>query len=368
MKHFKYFLTALLFAATLASCSDSDPNVDPDPGTGTGTGTDTVEPLPADLGDMLNHFQDKFGLTVKYEFAASEWEPVSIGKVYPYTAVTDTAKVKILLNYLNDQVFSLFPNGVIARYMPPKILLVDSLYNTFVYNDKITPERLETRYTLPGNVTGDYLVIGNVGARLNTSAADFKYNMISLIVDRLLFNQSLPELIEIKNITENAAAAVGRAIYLASGSVHNLNYPYWDGRAGAVDTWTLGASEPPADIYKIERTHWLGLGILNMGRPGYRGYTDEEIWGLRQISFAYSRGTIRQDFADFVAFILTKTPAERETFLATVAANRNCDPLDNGGSDTRFPHGGEVGAQAMRDKITAVRAYFKNNLGFDLPE
>lgn len=375
MKHFKYFLTALLFAATFASCSDTDPNTDPgtDPGTG-----ETTESLPASLGGMLNHFQDKFGLTVKYEFTTSEWEPVSNGEVFSYTAVTDTGKVKELLVYLNDRILSLFPEEVIARYMPPKILLVDSLYNTFTYEDRVNSVSWEKRYTLPGNTTGDYLVLGDVGARLNTSAPDFKASMISLFVDRLLYNQNLPALTEFEDRTKKALTDVGASYSMDIGGKPYLiaiNYPYWDGKAGsATRTWMEGGtSEFSGDIYEIKKTQWQGRGILNMGRPGYTGFSQSESMSIVYHYLYYTKGTVRQDFADFAALILTKTPAEREAIFSAVETNLTYSSCSSGtycveGNDTRFPYGGATGAQCMRDKVGMVKAYFSNNLGFSLPE
>jgi hypothetical protein len=267
--------------------------------------------------------------------------------------------------------------------MPAKILIVDSLYQTFTFEDAVAepPVNWSERHTLPGNVTGDYLVIANAGARLDTAAADFKYNLISLVVERMLFNQNLPEPIELKDVTERVAGERQLVIYInVNGTpiVNGPNYPYWDGKPNSGTVVWLTSLDPGEDpLAPIVKTKWNGLSILNMGRKGFYGFSRKVYFGIELRSVYYSKGTLKQDFADFAALIFTKTPAQREAFFAAVEANKECvrqdpDPskpyIAEDGRDLRTPYGDTEGANGMREKVGLVKAYFKANLGFDMPE
>jgi len=390
MKRFKLIFGVFLVAAvTFTACSDNDP--DPNGGEEKNEGGGITGRRPADLTGMLNYFSSEYGLSIKYDFQPPadpgnketyplDFNPVSSGDVFPYTVATDTAKVKILLSYLEDRVFGLFPEGVIATYLPTKIFLVDSLYNTYVYDDLTSNPAVywERRYTLPGNVTGDYLVIGDVGARLDTSSVDFRYNLISLVVERMLFNQTLPEPNEILAVTEKVADQRGCGIY-SNGKPYPLNYPYWNGNPSDIGRyWASFTTSWKGDPDEVVMTLWNGLSILNMGRIGYTRYRDYLLLGLvRTVWLYYNKGTVKQDFADFAALIFTKTPTEREALFASVEANEKCLPAtydpakpytSPDGRDLRFPFGGKEGADGMREKVGLVKAYFKTNLKMDLPD
>ncbi|MDR1527558.1 MAG: hypothetical protein LBS46_07835 [Dysgonamonadaceae bacterium] len=335
------------------------------------------------VGTTLDRLEEDWGIAVKSRFEPKEYSPVSEGYEFPYTEA-DSTKVDEFLGFFERQILSIFPQKLFQNKMPPKVLLVDSLYNTFTYNDKNAkpPEKWEKRYTLPGNVTGEYLVIGNIGERLDTTSAQLRFDLISLLVERLLNNKEFPEPNELRAVSEAVASQIKLTIFDARGGIFSFNYPYWSGKT--TDTgksWSAAATVPVEDKFKIEKTLWQGLGILNMGRRGYASYEDATLLGYRIISFDYSRGTLRQDFADFAALILTTTPAEREAIFAAVEANTAClyskyDPakaetqpwITTDDRDTRFPFGGKAGADAMREKVRLVKAYFKTHLNMTLPE
>jgi hypothetical protein len=373
MKQFVPLYLAIWFFVSLFSCEDrNDGIVDfSDP---TDYASDTISKI-------LRTYSEKWELNIRSSFTSTEWETVSSGYVFSYTEVRDIEKTAAFMQYLENNIFSLFPEKMIKEYFPPKIFLVDSLYNVYTYDDQMSepPVYWEKRYTIPGNVTGDYLAIGDVGERFDPADPEVKFNLISLIVERLLFNHNMPDPDELRAVTEKVADQIGLAIY-SMGQPNSMLYPYWDGDATSTSRTWIAASGIDLDP-SVTMTLWQGLGILNMGRRGDTGFSDRSYSGIRIVSPSYSKGTLNQDFADFAALIFTKTPAEREAFFAAVEANTTCmyadyDPntaaekpwISPDNRDLRYPFGGKAGADAMREKVNLVKQYFKQNLNFDLPD
>jgi hypothetical protein len=384
MKKVPLSLIALLIAAlcfTATSCEevvDDIPIVD----TPVDTVPDVIPSGPKSLAALIQWFDDEYGVQFRYQFVATDWEPVSSGRTFAYTSATDTTSIKKMLVYIENNVFSALTKPVVSRYMPTKILLVDSLILPYVYSDLLSSPSVEwtENRALPGNVTGDYLVLGNVAPRLDTTSAQLRYDLISLFVERMLFTTSLPEPLELRDVTERIAATIGCGIFSSLGT-KTLNYPYWDGTASFLGKhWLAGASEMPADpVAEGQRkTMWQGLGILNMGRIGDEEFDAELVLGIiAYVSWTPCKGTIRQDFADIAALIFTKTPAEREAIFSDIAANISCaygTPsasapwVTEDNRDTRFPYGGQEGANGLREKVALVKTYFRTHLELTLPE
>jgi hypothetical protein len=227
-------------------------------------------------------------------------------------------------------------------------------------------------------VTDRYLAIGNVNTHFDTNDAGLKEELISAVVERLLSNDYLPPLTDFVNATEDALKACKVQWQIAIGNTISLfavNYPYWNGISSALyKTWNME---------KEDYTRWLAWSVLKPGRCGYMGFNDDSKMGIRLTSYEYDKGTIQKDFGDFTAFILTKTPAEKEAFYAAVAAHnelpdasadmieKNQDYLvyrDGKYYDGRFPYyGGEIGANAIRKKVEIVKSWWQG-LGITLKE
>jgi hypothetical protein len=215
--------------------------------------------------------------------------------------------------------------------------------------------------------------------------------MMSLFVDRLSYNTNLPKLDDFRQITEDATHAAGAAWEIVSGTVIgkiSANYPYWDGLASTGSATERSNGAHWSSYGSRDKTPWLGRGIRKVGRSGCNAYTNKNLMGILLEYYSFVKATVRQDFGDFAAFVITTPAAEREAFYAQVEANKSCNygspsqdmlsgekpipdhlfqvPPDTSWYDGRFPYGGTIGADAMRQKDAYVRNYFKNNLQIEL--
>lgn len=344
MKHFKFFILLAFFATAFVACDLSDPGDEVPPP----AGFDLVDDSPA--GERIKQAIEDYDMLFRYQFSDVEYGYNWTGSItsLSYTPATDQEAIIKVIDYIEDEVFSIFPEGFIKQYMPPTVLLVDSLKMHYKHNDQLSDPVVtyEYDYSIAGNVTAGNLVVANVNSRFNNPpSATLKGELVSLFVERLLANANVawPE----------KFVALTDSIYGTSipSLVYNSNYPYWDGDFSAIKTWTA-----LTEGY----TGWWGRGILNMGRLGNMSYSGQAYGSIMITSYGYARGTAAQDFGDYVAFILTKTPAEKQAFYDTVAAV----PVP----DARYPEGGPIAVSAIKRKVQLVKDYFKENFNVELRE
>jgi hypothetical protein len=308
------------------------------------------------LRDTMARLEEDYGVAFEWDFFASDYSPVGTGTALPYTKVTDYGKVLELTQYVERRVFSFFTPAFIKEYMPRNVFLVDSLISVYRYNDEVAEVTWTQNRTLTGNITDRYMVLGNVGERLDTAAPGLQEELLSLFIEYFFSNNRMPPIPDgIKAATEQAATEANAVIFL-SGKPNN-NYPYLGGGIGApyIRTWA-GVG------YDSTATPWLGRGILKMGRLGMVAYEHAMLLGIDLRAYEIYMGTLAQDFADFAAFILLHSPEEREAFYAQVEASSKVYEYAPYPPDTRFPYGGLPGAKAMRTKDRIVSDYLREIL------
>jgi hypothetical protein len=392
---FSFFPLALLLALTVASCEDDlVDNLTDDP-TISGDTSHIVPPRYLSLSALTQWFEDEYSISFITQFDEEDYLVISEGMPMTCTFATDTTRIKRLLYYIGDNVLNIFPARVVAKYMPPTIYIVDSLKSPFSFTDDLSnpakPDRRSWFIPITGQTTSDYLVIGNAGPRFDDKKEGLREELISLFVDRLLYNTTLPDIEAFQKITEDATTAAGASWVTVSGNVvfwSGNNYPYWDGRMHDILIGEASSGSTWVNYYNADDTPWLGRGIRKMGRAGYVGFSNRNLFGIAYKSFSYMKATVKQDFGDFVAFVVTTPPAEREAFYAQVDADKTCAlgglsddersgekpipdhlfqiPPDTTWYDGRFPYAGTLGANAMREKDAYVKAYFKANLNINL--
>jgi hypothetical protein len=337
---------------------------------------------PSELKETFAHYEEDYGLELKTAFSIEEFSTINSGEVLHYTPTSDVEGITKLLSYMEDSVLSYFPKEFLQEYMPRTSLLVDSLNVLFTYNDTYSDPKVQWSEHRPitGYVTDQYVVLGNASSRFNPTAAELKAELISLIVERLFGNKDrLPSIADFVKVTEEAVTASGAVFYTEYGSYMGMNYPYLDGPGTSYSTSWYATS----DIF----TPWLGRGVLKSGRLGHVDFSDETMFGYRLTSHGFNKGTTTKDFADFTAFILTTTAAEKEAFYNNVAANDSLTQIPDSTAakyatsnpirlvvrdgkyyDGAFPNtGGPIGAKAIRDKVAIVKAWWQQ-LGLPLKE
>jgi hypothetical protein len=188
----------------------------------------------------------------------------------------------------------------------------------------------------------------------------------------MMANKNLPNhpIAAFELLTDNFYKAVLQAFTTFWSIIYPMYYPYWDGDYGNMVTW-IEQGESPADS-----TEWLGRAVLKYGRLGVNEMDYQKFQGVLMETTYFSRGTVEQDFGDYVAFILTKTAIEKEAFYADVAARRNTARqvvnVETGktGSDNRngYPHGGSPAVEVIKQKVDLVKNWFQNSLNITLQE
>ncbi|MDR3329606.1 MAG: hypothetical protein LBS63_05855 [Prevotellaceae bacterium] len=388
-----------LMLAGAVACEALAPDAEANAPTGSDDTSHLVPPRYLSLSALTKWFEEEYSINFICQFDSADYLYVSEGVPLPYTPATDSSRIKRLLYYLGDEVLNVFPARTVAKYMPPTIYLVDSLKETYTFRDDIAnpakPVNESWAYSITGQTTGDYLVIGNAGPRFDDKKEGLREELLSLFVDRLSYNTSLDKLDDFRKITEDATHAAGAVWEIMLGGVLakvSSNYPYWDGlaKSGSASSSTERSSGSNWSSYDTDdKTHCLGRGIRKVGRSGCTGYSYYRgITGAIYKVYNFIKATVRQDFGDFAAFVITTPAAEREAFYARVEADKSCNyttlsqdmrsgekpipdyyfqaPPDTGWYDARFPFAGTLGAEAMRQKDAYVKNYFKTNLQIDL--
>jgi hypothetical protein len=349
MKQIKY-ITLLAFAASmLVACDLSDPNDSVEiPG-----GFELDDDSPAGL--RIKKAMEDNGVMFRYQFSDVDYSYDWTSSItsLSYTPATDQASIIKVIDYIEQEIFSIFPAGFIKEYMPPTILLVDSLKMLYTYDDRLSepPVQYTYNYSIIGNVASGNMVIANVNSDFNNPpSATLKEDLISLFVERLLANSKLP--------WPDEFAAVSDALFAASG-LSSSYQPYWDGDFTSIKSWGL---------YMADFTDWWGRAVLKTGRLGDMGYSASSMFSYIIIYYNLSKGTVGQDFGDYVAFILTKTAAEKQAFYDMVAARPLTQDVPGYNPDPRTPQGGPPAVEAMKHKVQLVKNYFKENFNVELKD
>jgi hypothetical protein len=395
MKRTAFFPLALMLALTV-SCQKTPTDDTADAPVAPTDTTRLVPPRYLTLAALTQWFEDEYSINFILQVKDDGYMHVSEGVPLPYTPATDTSRIKRLLYYIGDNELSIFPARTVAKYMPPTIYLVDSLKETYSLLDELsTPgktDRRSWRYPIAGQSTGDYLVIGNAGTRFDERNEGLREELLSLFIDRMLYNNSLPAIDAFRKFSEDATLASGIVWESSSGGYTFLypdNYPYWDGQASTTSTTTRSSGDSWAASAKTH-TPWNGRSVLKVGRAGCNGYEARNLMGITYAVYLFVKPTLRQDFGDFASFIISTSAAERETFYAQVEANKTCNtrrltedersgakpipdtyfqlPPDTLWYDSRFPYGGTHAANAMRLKDAYVKAYLNDNLQVNAKE
>jgi hypothetical protein len=340
----KYAIIMPLFLLWIVACDRSDPS-----------GTVSVfvnEELDAGdlVGQRIKEMQDKYDIVFRYDFKDSElsynWTESLSGMPYPKA---DPNHVIPVLDFIEREVFSLFPEGFIKKYLQANILLVDSLKHSYYDDNTITGEDITRWKSISGHVTRNCLVLSHVSDDFDPTSTALKEDYVSLFIERMMVNSNLwPR--------PDAFAAISEADASVFSPV------YWAGNLGSLSYWwgssPEGFVQPPDVPEPTEVVHeWYRSGILKMGRLGFRGITLYPDYGYLFIIYT---GTLGQDFGDYVNFIISKTVAQKEEFYGYLRSL----PATAFGSNRTVD---EV-IQKIRTKEQLVRDYFKENFNIELKD
>ena len=155
------YIMLALFLSGMASCGSED-SINPIPELGNPP-FDLPRGEEGSLEELIYSVYEKYGSFVLYDFDQTEFYTTWNGRtVYWYAPVKSGNKdhVAQMVTFMLEKVFAGYPEAFIAKFLPKKIYLVDSICNTSSYNKSNLVNTLVT------NNHG--LAVSNVGVKMET--------------------------------------------------------------------------------------------------------------------------------------------------------------------------------------------------------
>ena len=375
MKTFRYYIAAFA-ALSLAACDMSDPGGPVELRLG-----GAREGSNPEANARIAQMNETYGVIIQYEFDeatfAWNWTEMLPSDGMPYTPADPDAVVAVL-DFLENKVFSVFPEGLIEKNLQPTILLVDEMQRAFEWGWDwyFQPTVRRTAFNnLSGNTTRTSLVLAGVNSSFDPDDEELKEAWISLIIERMMMAGSRwPRPAEFIRVT-NPTGATGSLLdtHWTNGSVVDPNY--WASLANLPGgIWAYGPDEHGVDqwmnVLPVSDADasfaWWRVGLLKPGRLGFTGIswwsiTEDFVWGTivipgsDTVSIRMAKPSVGQDMGDFFVFITTKTAAEKEAFY---------DRIISGPGNT----GGQNSVNLIKQKIELCKQYFYDNFGIVLSE
>lgn len=332
---FRIYISVLFLAGLIVSCDRAD-SCDPVPVMDASSLSDATP-----LDKRIKEVYGKYNVLFKYDFEQKDYEynwTESLSGM-PYTPADPDYGIAVI-NAIEKLVFEKFPEDFIREYLQPNILLVDSIKMEFTAEDWDNGSSTTSWYTLPGNISKNNITVAMVNKNFKDDSEGLEEAWISLFIERMMFNTNFwPSPTEFAKVNGGKIGTPGT---------------YWSGNYS--DSHHMWFNSFPAG-HTSEKFEWWADAVLKPGRLGCSSYASMTMGSLFMEMYGYWKGTIAQDFGDYAAFIVTKTPAEKEAFWQTVQ-----DKAVVQGYDAAKVLG------MMKEKVELVQQYFKINFGFELSE
>lgn len=280
-----------------------------------------------------------------------------------YTEQPDVNEALRVADYLEKEIFPLFPEEIITRYMPSQIFVADSVYFEYYdesydaeFNEKTQRWKQkhsirDVRRLLYGDTGVNHLTLASRCLDDPSMVADLRFNWTSLLIERMLANTKVwPVMDGFVNYSET----VYRDIETLS------IYAYYQNTLSDGKNYfrCLGS-----DI-EGDWCYWYYCGSVRGCRYFYTGrciFTSEFMQASGSgtepdLIQSWFRLTYRQDFADILAFMLLTTPEEREEFVSS----------KDGWSRTRKDETHVINREVYDRKFGMVRQYMKENFDWEI--
>ena len=176
MKNWIYIALIALFAGGVVACSEDDVTANPEFST---LPYDLPRGEEGSLEELIYTFYERYGSYVVYDVTETDvittWESQLLYDVVPVDVDEYRDCMTKLVAFMLDDVFATFPDDFIARVLPRRIFLVDTLFSV----TEIDVASLENHS----------LVIAGVGEKMDaftdTDWSDFNVELISFVLGTL---------------------------------------------------------------------------------------------------------------------------------------------------------------------------------------
>ena len=344
-------------AATLASCSQKE---DYD--------LSWLDEMGAELPQELDSFNTEYRLEMTNSISEVDYlydGDASLETSYTETGVEQAMSVS---EYLEQEIFPLFPDTFISRYMPARIYVADDVafsYSVEVYDyeDGKMKHSLESMgRQLYGEIGQKHLTLA--ASRLENKDADegLKFEWTSLILERMMSNINIwKEPTDFINIAEDrveeffgpyshyykeSLTANGTTLGMP-GSPDKNEFSIW---------YYCGAIRHVRYDFQLEYTYTAAFNNSWTGSDG--GYTEDET------HYIYSRPTWKQDFADFIAYWLVYGEDGWETLMQRIDGLSYVDEdTDDDGNVTSVTY--TCSREIFEERMDIVCDYMSELFGWD---
>lgn len=330
-----------------------------------------LEEVGIECPDGVKDFNEKYVLLLTnvvsaqtYSFDGSYTVPTS------YTPASDEQTVAVA-DYLDKEVFALFPEGFIAANMPGTIYVADSVGFSWTYEFK--DYDAVRKKDISRTVENTRNVCGEVGGKQITFSAkaletrdrdSLRFEWTSLVIERMMSNTNRwPEPTEFMKLAQDRIYNYFEMSY----------FKYYQDTYGKKSTTFGEPLTPYTDRFNL----YYYCGSFRPCRYSYllHYYYSEEYakaskYGDSAIEgFVYYIMTYRQDFADMVAFLLCFDKDEREAMIRNAAVQKTVkeySTYDSSGNKTVREEELSVGREIFDERIALVKSYLKENLDWTI--
>ena len=175
------YIMLVLFLSGMSSCGSED-SITPIPELGNPP-FDLPRGEEGSLEELIYSVYEKYGSFVLYDFDQKEFYTTWNGRdIYWYAPVKtgNEAYVRQMVTFMLEKVFASYPEAFIAKFLPKKIYLVDSICNTSTYNKSSLVNTLAT--------SNHGLAVSNVGVKMGSFMDSDWDTMSSGIVTTIMSN------------------------------------------------------------------------------------------------------------------------------------------------------------------------------------
>ena len=288
----------------------------------------------------------------------------SLGTAYTEATVEQAVQVA---DFLDAEVFPLFPDGFIAEYMPACIYVADEVTMTYTYEvyDYVDGKMKHTVESYQRNLAGD------IGSRQLTFAASclenlqdrekLRFEWTSLVLERMMSSKNRwKEPTEFMNIAEDRLEE-----YFGPYSHY-----YKESLSSSGTTFAMPGS-PDENAFSI----WYYCGAVRSARYGYElhyinteaftGSYSEDGTGEEYEAYSYSKPTWKQEFADIIACMLVYGQEGWESLVQKISGLTLVEEEeDDNGNVTSVTYTCE--RSVFDRRLEYVTEYMQENFGWDI--
>lgn len=283
-----------------------------------------------------------------------------------YTPAT-TEQAVAVTDFLEKEIFPLFPEGFIKTYMPATIFIADEV--TFHYSyDLEDYDTEEGKYNhiverrdraLYGDIGEKHLTLA--AARLAGDRDSLRFEWTSLLIERMMSNiarwEEPTDFITFTNSLYRQYYEFRRSYYQSALSLGEENFGHY-GTPGSIDEfsyWIFSGS-----IREVRYGHSLYYGYTEAYIDAYSRDHDTDMHGTKLDNYCWYYPTYRQDFADYAAYRLTHTQAQWDDFVQHID-----------GLTLERTIGGELvvntcSRETFETKMKEVETYMKRHFDWDI--